>query len=164
MPDRDRFVFFDEWRIAAAPEVVWPVLTDLESWPQWWPSVRRVARVTGGAGSNEWEFHFRTRLPYDIGFTAEVRRDDVALTGEATVAGRVAGQSTWQAEPVDGGTLVRFDWEVRPQVPWMRAVSPLARPVFSWNHRSLMAEAAFGLARRLDAGLLAAPVGVLLPA
>ncbi|HZA05971.1 MAG TPA: SRPBCC family protein [Propionibacteriaceae bacterium] len=163
MPDHGRFVFLDEWRLAAAPEVVWPVLTDLETWPQWWPSVRRVARVADDSGSDQWEFHFRTRLPYDMEFRAEVRRDDDALTGSATVTGRLAGEATWQGEPVDGGTLVRFDWEVRPQPAWMRAVSPLARPVFSWNHRSLMAEAAFGLARRLDAGLLASPVAVLLP-
>jgi hypothetical protein len=46
----------------------------------------------------------------------------------------------------------------------MRAVAPIARPVFSWNHRSLMAEGASGLARHLNARLLAEPVGVLLPA
>jgi carbon monoxide dehydrogenase subunit G len=164
VPDHGRFVFFDEWRLAAPPEAVWPVLTDLGTWPQWWPSVRRVTRVADDNGSTHWEFHFRTRLPYDMAFTAEVQRDDMALTGRATVIGRLAGEAAWHAEPVDGGTLVRFDWEVRPQPAWMRAVSPLARPVFSWNHRSLMAEAAFGLARRLDTGLLASPVGVLLPA
>ena len=46
----------------------------------------------------------------------------------------------------------------------MRAVAPLARPVFAWDHRSLTAEGAFGLARRLDSGLLATPVAVLLHA
>ena len=164
MPDHGRFVFFDEWRVAAAPELVWPVLTDLESWPQWWRSARRVTRVAGDDGADLWEFHFRTRLPYDMGFTAEVVRNDLALTGAAMVTGRVAGEAAWHAKPVDGGTLVRFDWAVRPQLAWMRALSPVARPVFGWNHRSLMAEGAFGLARRLDTGLLASPVGVLLPA
>ena len=164
MADHGRFVFVDEWRIAATPEVVWPVLTDLATWPQWWPSVRRVTQVAAANGSSRWEFHFHTRLPYDMRFTAAVLRDDLALTGGATVTGRMAGEAAWHAAPVDGGTLVRFDWEVRPQVAWMRAVSPLARPVFSWNHRSLMSEAAFGLARRLDTALLASPVGKLLPA
>jgi len=164
MPDHGRFVFFDEWRVGAAPALVWSVLTDLETWPQWWPSVRRVSRVTSDDGPDRWEFRFRTRLPYDMWFTAEVRRDEVARTGEATVTGRVAGEAAWRVEPVDGGTRVQFDWEVRPQLAWMRVVSPLARPVFGWNHRSLMAEGAFGLARRLDAGLLASPVGVLRPA
>jgi hypothetical protein len=164
--DSGRFRFVDEWQIGAAPEVVWPVLTHLETWPQWWPSVRRVTAVSGGApdGGSWWEFRFRTRLPYDMGFVAEVVRDELQRTGEARVAGRVLGEAAWRVDAVDGGAKVSFAWEVRPQVAWMRLVAPLARPVFSWNHRSLMAEGAFGLARRLDTGLLATPVGVLLPA
>ena len=104
------------------------------------------------------------RLPYDMGFVAEVLQNHTAYTGEARVAGRVVGKAAWRVEPVDGGARVCFEWEVRPQLAWMRRVAPLARPVFSWNHRSLMAEGAFGLARRLDTRLLATPVGVLLPA
>jgi len=166
MGDHGRFRFVDEWRIGAAPEVVWPVVTDLENWSQWWPSVRRVAPVTAGTpdGGSQWEFRFRTRLPYDMGFVAEVLQNHLAYTGEARVAGRVVGEAAWRVEPVDGGAKVSFEWEVRPQLVWMRRLAPLARPVFSWNHRSLMAEGAFGLARRLDTGLLARPVGVLLPA
>ena len=96
-------------------------------------------------GGAHWEFRFRTRLPYDMGFVAEVRQNHTAYTGEARVAGRVVGEAAWRVEPVDGGAKVGFEWQVRPQPAWMRAVAPLARPVFSWNHRSLMAEAAFGL-------------------
>ena len=165
MGDHGRFRFVDEWRIGAAPEVVWPVITHLETWSQWWPSVRRVAPVSAGTpdGGAHWEFRFRTRLPYDMGFVAEVLQNHTAYTGEARVAGRVVGEAAWRVEPVDGGARVCFEWEVRPQLAWMRTVAPLARPVFSWNHRSLMAEGAFGLARRLDSRLLATPVGVLLP-
>jgi hypothetical protein len=164
--DFGRFRFVDEWRIGAPAEVVWPAVTDLETWSQWWPAVRRVVPLSPGTpgGGSRWEFRFRTRLPYDMGFVAEVVRDDVRHTGEARVAGRVVGAAAWRVAPVDGGAQVRFEWEVRPQPAWMRMVAPLARPMFSWNHRSLMAEGAFGLARHLDTGLLATPVGVLLPA
>ena len=166
MPDRDRFVFVDEWRLAAPPGEVWAVVRDLTAWPEWWPSVRRTTRLALGASGNHeaWEFRFRTRLPYDMGFVAEVRQNHTAYTGEARVAGRVVGEAAWRVEPVDGGASVCFEWEVRPQLAWMRTVAPVARPAFSWNHRSLMAEGAFGLARRLDTRLLATPVGVLLPA
>ncbi len=138
-------------------------LRDIESWPQWWPVVRRVTPVTPESGPAVWEFRFRTRLPYDIVFAAEVLDDDPLAGMRVRVTGRLAGEGGWRAEPVPGGTLVCFDWWVRPQLAWMRAVAPLARPVFSWNHRSLMADGAFGLARRLDTRLLAAPVGVLKP-
>lgn len=166
MSDRGRFVFVDEWRLAAAPGDVWAVVRDAVGWPQWWPSVRRTTRLALGAPERHeaWEFRFRTRLPYDMAFVADLRVTDAELRVDAQATGRVEGRGVFRVEPVDGGALVRFDWEVRPQPTWMRVVAPLARPVFSWNHRSLMAEGAFGLARRLDTGLLARPVGILLPA
>jgi Polyketide cyclase / dehydrase and lipid transport len=163
MSDRGRFDFFDEWRLAAAPEAVWPVIRDVEAWPDWWPSVRSVTPIVGGTPPT-WEFRFRTRLPYEMVFAAELVRDDTLRTADARVTGRVNGRGLCTAAAVDGGTLVRFDWWVRPQPAWMRAVAPVARPVFRWNHRSLMTEGATGLARRLDTRLLADPVGILLPA
>jgi len=166
MADRGRFVFFDEWRLAAPPDEVWAVLRDLPAWPEWWSSVRGVIRLAPGTPDRHegWEFRFRTRLPYDMAFVADLLVEDPELRVDARVTGRMDGHGIFRVEPVDGGALVRFDWEVRPLVTWMRVMSPLARPAFSWNHRSLMAEGAFGLARRLDTGLLASPVGVLLPA
>jgi hypothetical protein len=58
---------------------------------------------------------------------------------------------------VAGGSAVRFDWVVSPRVAWMRALSPVARPLFVWNHRALMREGGEALARRLDTRLLAPP-------
>jgi hypothetical protein len=163
MGDRGRFTFFDEWRLAADVDAVCAVVRDVEGWPEWWPSVRTVVPVIGRTRPT-WEFRFRTRLPYGMAFAAEVLRDDPLVGVEAWVTGRVDGDGRWTATAIDGGTLVRFDWWVEPQVAWMQAVAPLARPIFSWNHRSLMAEGARGLARRLDTHLLADPVGALLPA
>ena len=80
------------------------------------------------------------------------------------MAGTVQGSGRWRVVAIAGGTLVRFDFWVRPQVAWMRAVAPAARPVFSWNHRSVMAGGAAALARRLNTRLLADPSGALLPA
>jgi len=162
--DRGRFDLIDEWRLAAPPERVGDAIRDVEAWSDWWPSVRSVTPVSAAGSGATWRFRYRTRLPYDIIFTAEVLQDDPLVGVEARVTGRLAGQAFWRAQPVEGGTLVRFDWWVRRQLAWMRAVAPLARPAFGWNHRSLMAEGAFALARRLDTELLAPPVGVLLPA
>ena len=162
MSDRGWFEFFDEWRLAAEAAAVWPMIRDVEGWPDWWPSVRSVTPVAGGTRST-YTFRFRTRLPYDMAFTAELVQDDTLLTAEARVTGRVDGSGLCAVAVIDGGTLVRFNWWVRPQLAWMRAVAPFARPIFSWNHRSLMAEGARALARRLDTRLLADPVGVLLP-
>lgn len=162
-PDRGRFDFFDEWRLAAAADEVWAAVRDVGAWPQWWRSVRSVTLLDAPGEQVVYAFRFRTRLPYDMAFVAGVLHDDAQVGVEAWVTGRVDGRGSWRVHAVAGGTLVRFDWWVRPQPAWMKAVAPLARPVFSWNHRSLMAEGAHGLAARLDTSLLAPPVGVLLP-
>ena len=55
------------------------------------------------------------------------------------------------------------DWLVTPQLAWMRLVAPIARPVFSWNHKELMDEGAAELARLMGTRLLRPPVSELRP-
>jgi len=158
--------FTDEWRVAAEPAQVWAVVRRVEGWPGWWPSVRSVVPLrnnrTGGAAPG-WEFTFRTRLPYTMIFDAELVREEPLVEVQTRITGRVRGSGTWGVRAVDGGTLVHFDWLVRPELAWMRRVTPLARPVFRWNHRQLMAEGGAGLAQRLGARLLSPPVTELRP-
>src|SRR5918998_818184 len=107
MTDRSRFVFFDEWRLATDPDAVWPLIRDVEGWPGWWPSVRSVTPVAGDTTST-YQFRFRTRLPYDMAFAAELVQDDTLRTAEARVTGRVDGSGRCTVTVTDGGTLVRF--------------------------------------------------------
>ena len=74
------------------------------------------------------------------------------------MTGRVEGEGRWEVAEVAGGAAVRFDWRVRPRPAWMRLLSPLARPVFVWNHAALMREGGDGLAARLGTRLLGPPV------
>ncbi|MCF6506458.1 polyketide cyclase [Blastococcus sp. MG754426] len=151
------YVFRDEWRVAAAPEAAREVVRAVERWPEWWPSVQSVTPVPTGDGE-VWRFVFRTRLPYRMEFEARVLRDDPLRGVRTTVTGRVEGEGRWEVSAVEGGALVAFDWEVRPQLLWMRLLSPVARPVFVWNHRALMEEGGAALAQRLGTRLLAPTV------
>jgi hypothetical protein len=45
---------------------------------------------------------------------------------------------------------------VRTTRSWMNALTPLARPVFRWNHDWVMRQGGRGLARRLGVELLSA--------
>lgn len=144
--------FETTWRLPAQREDAWAVLADAEGWPRWWPSVRRVERLTPGAPDGVGRvlrFHFATRLPYTLTFTARMVEVVEPVGMVAAAEGELAG--TWTCElRQDAGTVaVRHVWAVRTTRPWMNLLAPLARPGFAWNHAVLMREAGEGFARHL---------------
>jgi hypothetical protein len=147
--------FTDDWYVAADPHVARDLLRRVEEWPTWWPSsvsVHPVAALDPRSTGDAWRFTFQTRLPYRMSFQADLVREE-PLAVETTVVGRVRGEGCWRVDPVDEGCRVHFDWLVDPQVPWMRLLSPVARPVFIWNHESLMAEGARAFAEELGVAM-----------
>ena len=154
----DRYRFTDDWYVAAGTAATRDLLRQVEDWPTWWPSSLSVVpvrpRVPGATEAAR--YTFQTRLPYQMVFQADVVHDE-PMAVETVVVGRVHGVGGWRVTPVDGGSRVHFDWSVDPQALWMRALSPLARPVFVWNHQALMAEGARAFADRLGVQMLRRP-------
>jgi hypothetical protein len=151
--------FTDDWYVAADPQAARDLLRRVGEWPEWWPSslsVQRVAPRDPRSTGEAWRFTFQTRLPYRMSFQADVVRE-VPMAVETTVVGRVRGEGRWRVDPVPEGSRVHFDWLVDPQVWWMRLVSPLARPLFIWNHESLMAEGARAFAEELGVAMARLP-------
>src|SRR4030095_3483038 len=68
-------------------------------------------------------------------------------------SGGVEGSGRCLLTPEDGGTLVRYNWDVRTTSWWMNLLAPIARPAFNWNHDQLMLEGGRSLARRFGVGL-----------
>src|SRR5215831_15887037 len=96
---------------------------------------------------------FRTRLPYTLGFDVRLTRVQPPSELESEAIGELEGTGRWTLTSADGGTLVRYNWDVRTTRWWMNLLAPVARPAFSWNHGQLMSEMAESLARRLGADL-----------
>jgi hypothetical protein len=96
---------------------------------------------------------FRTRLPYTLGFDVRVTRVQRPSELEAEATGELEGTGRWTLTPADGGTLVRYNWDIRTTRWWMNLLAPVARPMFSWNHDQLMREGGQSLARHLGADL-----------
>jgi hypothetical protein len=155
MPMTD-YHFVSTWRLQAPIERVWDEIFHTERWPSWWKYVHRVDQLdpgdADGLGRRQ-HLEFTTRLPYRLGFDIQVRHLQPPTTLEAVATGELEGVGRWTLTPVDGGTLVRYDWDVRTTRWWMNLAAPVARPAFVWNHDALMREAAESLARRLDAEL-----------
>ena len=149
-----KFTYVTEWHLDAPISQVWEALVDVESWPRWWPHVRSVRTLHGGAtdglGSVR-RLRWSSRLPY--GFTLDVEttvlRVPTKLVGRAT--GAMAGVGTWELACAGAGTRVRYTWTLELHTRWMRLAAPFMAPVFRWNHEGVMRSGGQGLKRWLAA-------------
>jgi hypothetical protein len=119
------------------------VLIDLERYPEWWPQVLAVAKVT----DQDAVVLCRSRLPYTLEMHLHAVNRDLP-TVKVEIGGDLAGFAQWTLVPTDRGTRLDFLQEVDlVGVPgW---IASLTRPVLTWNHRRMMDGARSGLAGRL---------------
>ena len=134
--------FVTNWQIPAPREAVWAAIIDSLHWPKWWRGVTEVvelepadARGIGGVR----RYTFRSRLPYDLVFAMRTVRVEPLEALDGVAGGELEGAGRWQfADDATGGTLVRYEWDVRTTKRWMNLLAPIARPFFAWNHDAIM--------------------------
>jgi uncharacterized protein YndB with AHSA1/START domain len=150
------YVFVDEWDVAAPREAVFDALVDGSTYPEWWRPVYISCEAEGpiavGQVSRQ---HFKGRLPYTLKTTSTLTALDRPHRFEVDVEGDLRGHGIWTVTERDGGTHVRFDWEVFADRALLRYLTPVLRPLFRANHNWAIARAMDGLepyARR-QAGL-----------
>ena len=149
--------FVSTWQIQAPIERVWEEIYHAERWPSWWTYVVGVDELEPGAADGvgkRLHLLFRTRLPYTLGFDVCVTRVESPFKLDAEATGELAGTGRWTLTSADGGTLVRYSWDIRTTGWWMNLLAPVARPAFTWNHHELMRAGGESLARRLGADLV----------
>lgn len=56
----------------------------------------------------------------------------------------------WRIEENDSYTIARYDWLVNTTKTWMNILTPIAKPLFEWNHKVVMIWGAESLAKRLN--------------
>ncbi len=141
--DLNQYSFRSVWRLQARAESVFEVLADLQSYPLWWPEVRRVSRIDDSAA----ELTVRSLLPYDLEFTStQSRRDRAAGILEAAMTGDLTGFSRWTitAGGDDHCTAI-FEEVVTAHKALLRRLALVARPAFMANHRLMMHHGRGGL-------------------
>ncbi len=154
MPGSDgmaEYRFLTTWLVDAPLEQVWDAVHDIELWPEWWRGVRSVTKVRERVFDHVW----RSRVPYPVRFRVEVDTIERPHLIEARADGELRGTGTWRLYQGQDGTAATYDWRVTTTRGWMNAVAPIGRPLFAWNHHVVMRWGGEGLARRLDATLLA---------
>ncbi len=151
------FRFITLWFIEAPLDTVCDAIEHSLDWPQWWQGVEKVEELSPGdaegIGSVR-RYLWKGRLPYRVSFDIQVTRMQPLKMVEGIACGDVEGIGRWSFASKDAMTIARYEWHIRPTALWMRLLTPLASPLFRWNHNFLMQHGAKGLARRLNARLI----------
>jgi uncharacterized protein YndB with AHSA1/START domain len=153
-----RYDFLTTWILEAPRERVWEALWQSDRWPQWWRGVSSVVELEPGAEDGTGQlarYVWRSRLPYDLSFDMRTTRVERPRLLEGEASGELAGRGRWRLYEDGSLTAVVYEWRVETTKRWMNVLAPIARPAFAWNHDWVMRNGGAGLARHLDARLLA---------
>ena len=139
-------MFVDEWDVLAPIGAVFDALADARTYTEWWTPVYKSVDADGpptvGATSRQ---RFKGRLPYTLTTRSTITRLERPHLIAGDVVGDLSGQGIWTLTEDEGTIHVRFDWTVQADRPLIRLLTPIARPLFRWNHAYAIACAMEGL-------------------
>lgn len=144
-----KYHFVSTFRITGDPESVWRVLSDVERWILWWRCLEVSEVLSEGeqpadgdspAAGSVYRHTVRTPFGYRLRYEIRVTGIESHRSVDAEVSGDLVGRGRAVAEAAGDEATVRFLWLVAVSKPWMRRLSPVARPAFTWAHRRLMAD------------------------
>ncbi|WP_276356932.1 hypothetical protein [Cohnella caldifontis] len=150
------YQFESDWKLEADIHQVWEIIGGIR-YHEWWNGIssRQIHRSgnPGGIG-DKYEYVLRTKLPYQLSWTAEIvaRKDPEYLEIRST--GELEGIGYWTLSQEGGVTHARYIWKVNTNKKWMNALAPVLRPAFVWNHDQVMKEGAKGLAAAMGVRLV----------
>lgn len=154
------YEFVTIWRVESPLEPVWEMIYHSERWPSWWKGVERVELVKKGDEENSvgsiYRYTWKSKLPYRLTFDMQLTRVEPMSIIEGKALGELMGTGRWQLTNEAGVTTARYDWKVQTTKRWMNLLTPIARPIFKWNHNVVMNWGAESLAKRLGATLIKA--------
>ena len=153
---RYQYAFVEKWTLGASPEAVFRALADFELWPRWgYPCYLEGTRqgkpgVVGTTGS----VLVRGGLPVKVTMNLQITRVVPGRELELAISGDLEGFAIKSVRPMPGGTTeLLSDMCCNPRLPWVRALTPVLRRMFCWNHEQAINAGYAGLARYLgDAG------------
>ncbi len=152
--------FLTTWLLECPRQDAWEALADCRDWPRWWRGVEEVTELRAGdqrrVGSAYRVTWRAPAVPYRVRFDFHVDEVDEPALMAGTAHGALQGTGTWRLFEQGGVCAVTFLWEVRTSRVWMRALEPVARPLFRAGHDRLMRGGGRDLSRLLGVRLLAA--------
>jgi hypothetical protein len=141
------------WRLRGTAEQVYDVLSRPRDFPRWWPDVYLdVTELEPGDANGVGRvvaLRTRGKLPYELNWQAEMTAAQKPHRMSVCARGDLAGRGEWRLRQDGDSVVVTYDWTVLATKTWMKALAPLLKPVFVWNHRWAMQRGFEGLVREL---------------
>jgi hypothetical protein len=138
--------FVDRWSVDVPGQLVYDVLADLASYPEWWPQVRSVEAMS----EDRARVVCRSFLPYTLRFEMHrARADRRAGVLEARLLGDLDGWARWTVRPSTCRADLLYEQRVKTPGRLLRALAPHGRPLLVLNHAWMMRGCRLGLARHL---------------
>lgn len=139
------YSFRGTWELPSPQARVHEVLVNLEHYPEWWPQVVAVAKVT----DDDARVLCRSVLPYTLDLWLHATSREVHLL-ETSLAGDLVGEVRWRLSGDGNATRLDFEQDVQVSGRLLGLASYVARPVLRWNHDRMMAGCLAGLRERLQ--------------
>jgi hypothetical protein len=120
----------------AAPEAIWPILTDLENWPTWNPDIERIELDGPFRLGAEMQL---TPVGQDtVGLRVVELDDGVMFADEAEIPGAAAVRTYHRLDTADSGrTRLTFRMEIAG--PAADQIGPELGPMITANYPVVMA-------------------------
>jgi hypothetical protein len=145
------YIFVERWVLSAKPEAVYGALSDFNLYTRWgapaYCAGTREGPVQVGCTG---KLSVHGSLPYKV--QMKVRISSLVPNREIAidVSGDVIGEKVWMLRPFgEHGTELISDWRCDPDWMVFRALTPVVKPLFRWNHGQCINTAVAGLARYL---------------
>ncbi|GMV35326.1 MAG: hypothetical protein AMXMBFR60_31550 [Chloroflexota bacterium] len=149
-----RHRFQTVWRTPAGVERVWETLAHYSAWATWWRGVRKVEALRRGDENGVGAVlrqGWRSWFPYTLVFDLEMILIEKKRLLEGRASGDLEGVCKWTFSPVNGGTEIRFDADVRTSRWWMNLPLPFAPQIIRASFETIMRWGREGLERKLGA-------------
>jgi uncharacterized protein YndB with AHSA1/START domain len=130
------------WRVKAHPAEVFDIIGQPLEYPRWWPSVYlKVRELAAGAPNGTGKrvrFHTKGWLPYTLQWEARTIETVAPSRIVFDAEGDFNGRGIWTFVKDGDYTDITFEWNLEPDKPLLRYLTPVLRPVFEANHRWAM--------------------------
>jgi len=138
-----KYSFKNEYRINATPDIIWDILSDVESWPEIWKYFRTV-QLRGNdkilKQNMTIDCEVRAVIPYTFRFNTEIVKLIQYKELEVISRGDLNGRGIWTLDTVGKSTLSSFTWEVEPENIFIKILGylPLGNSLLRYSHNIMM--------------------------